>query len=140
VAADWKVLIEHWLEMPATPTPSGAQFEPTDGITSSYVRPHQLLVAGPDGLLVLQAVPAGAGRTRLRIHDYPRHPVTAARPATGAPRSPLAATLALAESVQRGIESPGYVPGALTAPPPALADFRRAIARLLPGGSRHSGD
>ncbi len=136
VAADWKVLVEHWLERPASPSPTGAEFEASGQTCSSFVAPHQLLVSGPDGLLVLQAVPAAAGRTRLRIHDFPRH----AAGATSASRPPLAAEVALAEAVQRGIESPGYVPEVLAAPPPALADFRRSIARLLPGGSRNSGD
>jgi hypothetical protein len=104
------------------------------------VAPHQLLVSGPDGLLVLQAVPAAAGRTRLRIYDFPRRTAAGTHLATSVLRATLASEFALAEAVQRGIESPGYVPEPLAASPPALADFRRSIARLLPGGSRNSGD
>ena len=49
------------------------------------------------------------------------------------------ALLALAESVQRGLEFPADDTEA-AAPSPALATFRQSIARLLPGGARAAGD
>ena len=139
VAADWKVLVEAWLERPASPCEDGAEIAGEVATVTSYLRPNQLLMAGADGLLVLQVLPVAPGRARLRIHDYGRRSAPAARAATRL-RAPLAAELALAEAVQRGIESPGYLPQMLAAPPPALAAFRRSIARLLPGGPRNSGD
>ncbi|MBS0394667.1 MAG: hypothetical protein JSR54_08570, partial [Proteobacteria bacterium] len=97
------------------------------------------------GLTVLQLLPQAAGRARLREVHYPRS--TGER--TGRAAAFLArriatrrrsAELALAESVQRGLESPGCDGAATAAAPPALADFRQSIARLLPGGDRDPGD
>jgi hypothetical protein len=52
----------------------------------------------------------------------------------------IGAEIRLAESVQRGLESPGYLAEAVAAAPPALVAFRQSIARLLHGGARDPGD
>jgi TetR/AcrR family transcriptional repressor of bet genes len=139
VAADWKVLVENWLERPAVIAGDGAELTDDAAASTSFVAPNQLVRTTAEGLLVLQVIPVAPGRSRLRIHDYARRPVDG--PFNGAaPRPPLAAELALAESVQRGLESPGYHPESLASAPPALEAFRRSVARLLPVGIRPSGD
>ncbi len=137
VAADWKVVVENWLERPALAVDGGAEVGDEAGATTSFVAPNHLLRSTATGLLVLQVIPVAAGRSRLRIHDYAR-PSTAATRA--APRPALAGELALAESVQRGLESPAYRPETSASTPPALEAFRRSIARLLPGSARSPGD
>ncbi len=162
VAADWKVLVEQWLERPTT----GTEFEdPGAGAggwsagryrtlaahgggaqhRSSFVAPNQLIDAGAGGVLVLQVVPVAPGRARLRAFHYAREARTREERALGFLAARLAArrTAAearLAESVQRGLESPGYLAEAVAAAPPALVAFRQSIARLLPGGARDPGD
>jgi TetR/AcrR family transcriptional regulator, transcriptional repressor of bet genes len=93
VAANWKVLVEQWLES-ATPAvaPSAAAdsvrwvTSPVDGLASwsaeryrrlagtaavdawqhHFVAPNQLLQSRPDGLSIHQVIPTAAGRSRLR--------------------------------------------------------------------------
>jgi phenylpropionate dioxygenase-like ring-hydroxylating dioxygenase large terminal subunit len=139
IAADWKVVVENWLERPALAVEGGAEIGDGPGATTSFIAPNQLLRTSAAGLLVLQVVPVAAGRCRLRVHDYAR-PSAPRVPSSASPRPPLAAELALAESVQRGLESPAYRPEISASTPPALEAFRRSIARLLPGGIRSSGD
>jgi AcrR family transcriptional regulator len=119
VAADWKVLVERWLETPAPDR---------DGTRVQVLAPHQRVERSPAGLLVLAAVPTGPGRSRLLVWRY------------GAPSTDLSGEIELAEAIQRGLESPGYQPDAVAAPPPALAAFRQSIARFLPGASPDSGE
>jgi TetR/AcrR family transcriptional repressor of bet genes len=162
VAADWKVLVEQWLERPAAGTEledggagaggwSAARYRTLAARAGgaehrvSYVAPNQLVDAGAGGMLVLQAVPLAPGRTRLRALHYAREARTREQRALGFLAARLAARRAaaeatLAESVQRGLESPGYVAEAVAAAPPALVAFRQSIARLLPGGARDPGD
>jgi TetR/AcrR family transcriptional repressor of bet genes len=161
VAADWKVLVEQWLERPTTDTAAedaaagdgwsagryralaarvgGAQHQ------ASYVAPNQLIDTGAGGVLVLQVVPLAPGRARLRAFHYAREARTREARALGFLAARLAAhrtaaEVRLAESVQRGLESPGYTAESVAAAPPALVAFRQSIARLLPGGARDPGD
>jgi TetR/AcrR family transcriptional repressor of bet genes len=120
VVADWKVIVESWLE--------GARDE-----FDRFVAPNQRISVTDGALRVLQVVPEAPGRSRLRVHEYP------ARGMEATARS-LEADIALAESVQRGIESPGYRAETAAATPPALEAFRRSVARLLPVGIRSPGD
>jgi TetR/AcrR family transcriptional regulator, transcriptional repressor of bet genes len=168
VGADWKVLVEQWLERPAAAAdPRSTELEavPADLGASwsgrryralaarvggapertSFVAPNQVVTAGPGGLLVLQVLPVAPGRARLREFHYAREQRTREERALAFLAARLAARhvaadIRLAESVQRGLESPGYLAEAVTAAPPALVAFRQSIARLLPGGARDSGD
>jgi TetR/AcrR family transcriptional repressor of bet genes len=139
IAADWKVVVENWLERPARAVEGGTELGGDPGATTSFVAPNHLLRSSDAGLRVLQVVPVAAGRCQLRIHDYGR-PSAAPLPGSATPRARLAAERALAESVQRGLESPAYRPEISASAPPALEAFRRSIARLLPGGIRSPGD
>ena len=92
VAADWKVLVEQWLETaaPDSPCAAAANFlawgcRPLEGSTRwsaqhyrrmlgseaadpwrhRFLAPNQLLQLRPDGASILQVIPAGPGRCRL---------------------------------------------------------------------------
>jgi hypothetical protein len=159
VAANWKVLVEQWLERAAGGDAtefelpegdladgwSGARYRALAGAAggvperASFVAPNQLVRATAAGLLVQQVVPLAPGRARLRTHFYgyasrTREERALIFVAARLLARRLAADLGLAESVQRGLESPGYVAEGVANAAPALAAFRQSIARLLPGG------
>jgi TetR/AcrR family transcriptional regulator, transcriptional repressor of bet genes len=122
VAADWKVLVEQWLDNPQP--------------QQHYVSPNQLLDIGPEGALILQVMPLAPGRSRLRRFDF----AAGSAGARGAARSTrqrrtsgwLRQQIELAESTQAGLA--GAAEESLEAGPvtPALAQFRAAVAALLP--------
>jgi nitrite reductase/ring-hydroxylating ferredoxin subunit len=147
VAADWKLIVERWLETPA----SQRQFLP----------PNQLIELRRDAALILQVIPLAPGRCRVQRFDYlaaaaRRAPAAAAggQRARAASRHPagwhpagarsalagwqrqvnawLQQEIALAESTQTGLASAsdeleGGAPIAVQ-----LAQFRRSITALLP--------
>ncbi|HEV8017007.1 MAG TPA: TetR family transcriptional regulator C-terminal domain-containing protein [Steroidobacteraceae bacterium] len=124
VGADWKLLVEQWLESPHR--------------QQHFVAPNLLLDIRPEGALVLQVSPLAPGRSRLRRFDF------AARDAVaqGRGRSPrdawqrrvgawLRQQVELAESTQAGLIA-GADEAAESGPlPAALAEFRESIAALL---------
>jgi TetR/AcrR family transcriptional repressor of bet genes len=137
VAADWKLIVERWLEAPA----AQRQFLP----------PNQLIEARRDAALILQVIPVAAGRCRLQRYDY----VAAAPvPRAGTPKRAssvsggaavhsgggwqrqinawLQREIALAESTQTGLAgAPEELEDAGPIPDPLL-QFRRSITALLP--------
>jgi len=123
VAADWKLMVEQWLE---TPRPH-----------QTFVAPNQLLEVRTDGACILQVMPTVAGRSRLRRFEFFRGRGVAQR--TGSvspPRRPAAwlkGQVALAESTQAGLHGPtdAMVEGGPIAP--ALAQFRAQVGTLLHG-------
>ena len=129
VAADWKLMVEQWLE--AAPRP--------DGVRRTFLAPNQLLEVSAGEALVLQVVPEAAGRCRIRRLDYSVAPAGGAsrrRPppasSTGAPPAWLEQDIEVAQSMQAGLaagidtmESGGPVS-------PQLEEFRAGIAILLP--------
>src|SRR5262249_14699301 len=94
VAADWKLLVEQWLE---TPLPQ-----------HRFIAPNQLLEVRTDGGCILQVVPTMAGRSLVRRFDFSRDRSAARRPRRARPQRQAAAWLseqiALAESTQAGLE------------------------------------
>jgi TetR/AcrR family transcriptional repressor of bet genes len=117
--ADWKLIVEQWLE-----SPQPAQH---------FVAPNLLLDIRSDGASILQVTPIAPGRCRIRRFDFaPR----GARPAAGNQRQRrtsawLKGQIELAESTQAGLaggteELPESAPVA-----PALAEFRESISALL---------
>ena len=170
VAADWKLLVEQWLE---TSTGSGAREAPnewqTDGALGhgeswsgrryqtllardapvvsqrSFVTPNQLLDSRPGYLQLLQVLPFAAGRCRVRSFGYL---VVSAEPRSRAlayvaarlAHQRIALDLALAASVQRGLETAAPAPAAAGTIPTQLVEFRHMIARLTSGARRHPGD
>jgi TetR/AcrR family transcriptional regulator, transcriptional repressor of bet genes len=120
VAADWKVIVEQWLE--------------SDSPRRHFLPPNQLLDLAAEGPQVLQALPEAPGRSRLvRFSLRPaqrggRRPGAARR----GPGASLAEEVALAQSTQRGLEALPAQPQEDAAVPARLAQFRRSIATLLP--------
>ena len=116
VAADWKVIVEQWLESPQS--------------QQHFVAPNQLLQIRPTGASILQVVPTAPGRCRIRRFDFSaaQRAPRGSRETDGA----LRAQIELAESTQSGLM--GAAPDQPDATPatPALARFRESIAVLLP--------
>ena len=116
VAADWKVIVEQWLESPQS--------------QQHFVAPNQLLQIRPAGASILQVVPTAPGRCRIRRFDFSaaQRAPRGSRETDGA----LRAQIELAESTQSGLM--GAAPDQPDATPatPALARFRESIAVLLP--------
>lgn len=157
VAADWKTVVEQWLESPPHLSPSPAEYSIVwhapllnaeawsgrlylrlTGCVSpvawrrQFIAPNQLVELRPDGLSVIQAVPTAPGRCLVRRLDY-----TVLPPEDGARAvlylvrrlAPFArrTTLDVAESVQRGMIDFGYEVAA-GGGSPAVDWFRRRLA------------
>jgi len=124
VGADWKVIVEQWLESPQP--------------QQHFVAPNQLLDIRPAGALILQVLPSAPGRSRIRRFDF-----SAARAAhkgsAGGARAAwrrqidawLCAQIELAESTQSGLMGGVDDAAETTAVAPALAQFRALVAALL---------
>jgi hypothetical protein len=102
-----------------------------------FIAPNQLLQARPDGLSILQAIPAAAGRCRLRRLQLARggaDPSARARGYLAGRITPWArrSSVKLAESAQRGVIEFGYRASIDSAVPPALTWFRRHILARVP--------
>jgi TetR/AcrR family transcriptional repressor of bet genes len=121
VAADWKLVVEHWLEalLPQ----------------QRFVAPNQLLEVEGDRASILQVTPTAPGESRLRRFEFSTAHEDGARVrrASGKrrPDAWLKGQIALAESTQAGLQ--GAAETALEAGPvdPALAQFRAQIAAVM---------
>ena len=164
VAADWKVVVEQWLEGWNGPVPEDAAVSLSEAVpiarvprwsTARYERvvdragvwrrqfvaPNQLFETRPDGLSVVQALPVAVGRCLVRRFDYTiMAPDDAARAAAylagrvGA--HARRATLAMAESIQRSMIEFGYEAGGGAPVAPAVAWFRSRLAERIPALAR----
>jgi TetR/AcrR family transcriptional repressor of bet genes len=135
VAADWKLIVERWLEAPAS--------------ERQFLAPNQLLELRRDAALILQVIPVAPGRCRIQRFDY--LPATAsgarrtraAKAGAGQGRSAVAGwqrqvnawlqqEIALAESTQTGLAgaTDEFEDSAPISEP--LAQFRQSITALLP--------
>jgi TetR/AcrR family transcriptional repressor of bet genes len=124
VGADWKVIVEQWLESPQP--------------QQHFVAPNQLLDIRPAGALILQVTPSAPGRSRMRRFDF-----SAARTARKGSGSGARAAwrrqidawigtqIELAESTQSGLMGTADDAAETTAVVPALAQFRALVAALL---------
>jgi len=119
VAADWKVIVEQWLENPQA--------------QQHFLPPNQLIEILPGGALLLQVLPTAPGRSRIRRFEF------GARRGAGGRSRPrrqletrLAGQLELAESTQNGLmggaDDHPTDSGPVAA---ALLEFRDSIAALL---------
>jgi phenylpropionate dioxygenase-like ring-hydroxylating dioxygenase large terminal subunit len=151
IAADWKLVIEQWLELT---TSSGSRDADEHGWTArSYKRllsssehfswqrrfltPNHRIELRPDGFTILQVLPIGPGRCLLRQHDHTL--CVADRPARAAeylasrlnPYTRRSA-IAVAESTQRGIVTFGHEAADGAQAAPAVAAFRRQLVALIP--------
>ena len=126
VAADWKLVVEQWLESPQA--------------RRQFVAPNQLIDARAGAALILQVTPTAPGRSRIRRFDFGSAPGTRSAARHGRrdgwqrqADSWLAEQISRAESTQAALlGAPEEL--AETGPlPPALAQFRARIAALLYG-------
>jgi TetR/AcrR family transcriptional repressor of bet genes len=128
VGADWKLIVEQWLE-----SPQPAQH---------FVTPNLLLDTRADGALILQVTPIAPGRCRIRRFDFVPRGTRATSGQRAAPRPGtqrqrrasawLKGQIELAESTQAGLAGAADDEPAGSSPvPPALAQFRESIAALL---------
>ncbi len=119
VAANWKVIVEQWLE--------------SESPRRYFLTPNQLLDLGTGGSELLQVVPEAPDRSRLVRFELLPGPDRGRR---GVSRrgagSPLSRQIARAEATQRSIATSPPQRQEGTVVPAALAEFRRSVARLLP--------
>jgi phenylpropionate dioxygenase-like ring-hydroxylating dioxygenase large terminal subunit len=162
VAANWKLLVEQWLEAVPADAAAAASADsitwssrPLEGGTSfsarcyrslvkdaagepwlqRFVAPNQLLQWRPDGLTVIQAIPAASQSCRLRVirvAHMPDGPEARAGHYLAARLTHWmrASTRAVAESAQRGVTDFGYRAGPALSP--ALTWFRRYLTARVP--------
>jgi hypothetical protein len=120
VAANWKVVVEQWLE--------------SESPQRYFLAPNQLLDLTAGSAHILQVVPEAADRSRVLCFELRPGRAAARRPGSvrrGA-SLPLSRQIALAESTQRALgASPSRVEGG-AAVAAALAEFRRSVVTLLP--------
>ena len=130
VAADWKLVVEQWLEA---------------GLPQQhFVAPNQLLAIEGERASILQVTPSAPGQSRLRRLEFSAAREAGTRKRSARPRrwsdAWLKGQIALAESTQAGLQSARE--SAVEAGPvePALAQFRAQIAAVMhslgpePGG------
>lgn len=161
VAADWKLVVEQWLEPLPHLAPGPAEdaicwhaLPLNDAVWSGrlylrltgcippvvwrrqFMAPNQLVELRPDGLSVIQAVPAAPGRCRVRRLDY-----TVLAPQDGARAVLYLARrlapygrrmmLEVAESAQRGLIDFGYETTGGGGSSPAVEWFRRRLVARI---------
>ena len=121
VAADWKLLVEQWLESPRP--------------EQCFVPPNLLIEQHSDAAVILQVSPLAPSRSRVQRFDFVSRAASTGRTAGAARLRTVARWLRqqieLAESTQAGLS--GAVDEPLESGPvaPALMEFRAAIAGLL---------
>ena len=130
VAADWKLVVEQWLEAPLP--------------QRRFVAPNQLLEVASGSASILQVTPTAPGHSRLRRFDFSSARAGASRgqrrSARRRPDGALKEQLALVESTQAGLQSTAEAVVEAGPIDPALAQFRAQIAAVMhtlreePGG------
>jgi TetR/AcrR family transcriptional regulator, transcriptional repressor of bet genes len=151
IAADWKLVIEQWLELTSS---SGSRDADEHGWSArSYRRilgpiknfswqrrflsPNHRVETRPDGFSVLQVLPIGPGRCLMRRHDFTVCEMQRAAQAAAYLASRLnpytrSAALSVAESTQKGIVTFGHGAADDAQPTPAVAAFRRELIAHVP--------
>ncbi len=151
VGADWKLVIEQWLELAAR-----AQISPADANGWSarryrrlvgaaaeihseprFFAPNHLIEVRGDGFTIRQALPVGPGRSVLRQHDFTLCEAQAPAQAAAYLASRLnpymrRTAITVAESTQQGIVAFGHAAAEGVRAAPAVAQFRRQLLAQLP--------
>jgi TetR/AcrR family transcriptional repressor of bet genes len=124
IGADWKVIVEQWLE----------SLQPQQ----HFVAPNQLLDIRRAGALILQVVPSAPGRSRIRRFDFSAARAAHKGSGSGARAAWrrqidawLGTQIELAESTQSGLMAAVDDAAETAAVVPALAQFRALVAALL---------
>lgn len=121
VAADWKLLVEQWLE--------------SSRPEQRFVSPNLLIEQHSDAAVIVQVTPLAPARSRLQRFDFVSRAASTGRTA-GASRLRaierwLRQQVELAESTQAGLSAAVDEPLESGPVAPALMEFRAAIAGLL---------
>ncbi len=159
VAADWKLVVEQWLEFCGSPVSNATPLErggwsaeryrhllacaPDVPWRRQFMAPNQVMERRPDGLSVVQALAQGPGRCVVRRFDY-----TVLAPDDGARAAQYLAqrlspftrrgTLDRAQSVQSGMLEFRYELAAGATIPAAVAWFREwLISQVRALASEH---
>jgi phenylpropionate dioxygenase-like ring-hydroxylating dioxygenase large terminal subunit len=155
LAADWKLVMEQWLESPVIGGSrdadlrgwsvrsyrlllgSGADFR----WQKRFLAPNHLIELRPDGMTILQVLPSGPGRSLVRHHEFTL--CEADRPAQAAQYlasrlNPYVrpSALGVMESTQKGIVTFGHEVCDRASAASAAAPFRRGLVTLIPWMSR----
>jgi TetR/AcrR family transcriptional repressor of bet genes len=151
IAADWKLVIEQWLELT---TSSGSRDADEHGWSArSYRRvaetsanfswqrrfltPNHRIELRPDGFTVLQLLPTGPGRCLLREHDYTlceNDRLARVENYLASRLNPYTrpSAIAVAESTQKGLVTFGHEAADGAQAAPAAMAFRRQLVALMP--------
>jgi TetR/AcrR family transcriptional regulator, transcriptional repressor of bet genes len=158
ISADWKLVVEQWLESAAAATPAAARGALGGAVNAGwsarryaqlsgsgadferrlrFVSPNHWVESRADGVTVLQVLPTAPGRSRVREHRFTL--CGADRPA--AALQYLAARLRpqmrrsmieMAESTQQGLVVFGYETAQGTVSVPEAAAFRQYLLARIP--------
>ena len=150
VAADWKLVIEQWLEStyngPSSPTVPGWSarlYTQLMGPAAAshwlqrLLAPNHVVEVRPDGFSLLQVVPCGPASSRVRQFDYTLCAQDRAARAARYLASRLnaysrTAAITAVESTQKGIATFGHEAAEGVHGAPAAAAFRRQLVALIP--------
>jgi TetR/AcrR family transcriptional repressor of bet genes len=149
IAADWKLVIEQWLDVTSSESRdaehgwSARSYRRILGSSGNsdwqwrFLTPNHRIELRPDGFTILQVLPIEPGRCLLRQHDYTL--CEADRPARAAQflasrLNPYTrrSRIALAESTQKGIVTFGHQAADGVHAAPAVAAFRQQLVTLMP--------
>jgi phenylpropionate dioxygenase-like ring-hydroxylating dioxygenase large terminal subunit len=151
IAADWKLVIEQWLELTTSGGSRDADehgwsarlyrrvAEPSANFSwqRRFLTPNHRIELRPDGFTVLQLLPTAPGRCLLREHDYTlcendRLARLANYLASRLNPYTRRSAIAVAESTQNGIVTFGHEAADGAQAAPAAAAFRRQLLALMP--------
>ncbi|HME39114.1 MAG TPA: TetR family transcriptional regulator C-terminal domain-containing protein [Steroidobacteraceae bacterium] len=151
VAADWKLMIEQWLD--STPKSASGVADPRDWSSRGYrlllgsvadsrwqrqfIAPNHVIEVRPDGFTILQVLPVEPGRSLIRQFDFTlcesdrvaralRYLASRLYPST------RGSAVAVAESTQKGIVTFGHAAADGAHAAAAAAAFRRQLVMLVP--------
>jgi TetR/AcrR family transcriptional repressor of bet genes len=149
VGADWKLLVEQYLESAAAAreglrsTWSAKAYERLLGSDANFawrpkfVAPNHLIEVRPDGFTIVQVLPSAPGNSKLRLHSYTlcdeNRPAAAAQYLASRlhPQTRRGA-IATAESTQRGLVVFGYQAAQGAASVPVVRAFRQYLLSRVP--------
>jgi TetR/AcrR family transcriptional repressor of bet genes len=150
IAADWKLVIEQWLELAARSQVRGSgesgwsarcylRVMGAAGIRREprFLAPNHLIELRDDGFTLRQALPMGPGRSLLRQHDFTFCEADRAARAAAYLASRLhpymrRSAITVAESTQQGIVAFGHAAAEGVRAVPAVAAWRRQLLALVP--------
>jgi TetR/AcrR family transcriptional repressor of bet genes len=149
IAADWKLVIEQWLESARATSPadspgwSAQRYRNLLGAAADsawlrrFIAPNHLIEVRPDGFSILQVVPSAPGQSRVRRFDYSvceqeRGALAARHLASRLSAYSRHGPIATVESTQQGIATFGHEAAAGIKAAAAAVAFRRQLVASVP--------